>query len=466
MSPKVRIRLAVLVATTAGLFLMTGLKAEDKPKADAAKELPRETVKAKPINDTVKKGLEYLIKQQHPNGGWGQGGGWRSVDNGSRIEGAEVKDPPDVGNTCIAVLALVRAGNTPKEGPYAKEVAKAVEFICGYVSKSDDKSLFVTDVKGTQIQSKIGPYVDTFLTSMVLAELKGKMADDKNEKMLLASLNKTIGKIEKNQQADGTFAGNHGWATVLSQGLANKGLNRAAQSGAAVQPQSLERIQGQVAANFDDKAKTFKSPTAGGGGFGGGLARAEGPAATGARGGISGRATTSPAMPGMTGPSDAGVPIYGTGQNLTNAADVVNTLRMAENKAKETLSKKDATKAERDKAEKTLKQVDDAKKLQEEATKGVVKQLEDRAFVQGFGSNGGEEFLSFMNISEALLLKGGDEWKKWDKTMTESLTRIQDKDGSWSGHHCITGKTFCTASALLVLMADRAPLPEVSKAKK
>jgi hypothetical protein len=50
--------------------------------------------------------------------------------------------------------------------------------------------------------------------------------------------------------------------------------------------------------------------------------------------------------------------------------------------------------------------------------------------------------------------------------MTGSLTRVQDKDGSWSGHHCITGKTFCTATALLVLMADRAPLPVVAKDKE
>ena len=77
----------------------------------------------------------------------------------------------------------------------------------------------------------------------------------------------------------------------------------------------------------------------------------------------------------------------------------------------------------------------------------------------GFGSNGGEEFLSFMNISETLLVRGGDEWQKWDKAITEAATKAQDKDGSWSGQHCITGKTFCTAGALLVLMADRTPFP-------
>jgi hypothetical protein len=50
--------------------------------------------------------------------------------------------------------------------------------------------------------------------------------------------------------------------------------------------------------------------------------------------------------------------------------------------------------------------------------------------------------------------------------MTENLNRIQDKDGGWSGHHCITGRTFCTATALLVLMADRAPVPLAAKIKE
>ena len=44
--------------------------------------------------------------------------------------------------------------------------------------------------------------------------------------------------------------------------------------------------------------------------------------------------------------------------------------------------------------------------------------------------------------------------------MTENLERVQNADGCWSGHHCITGRTFCTATALLVLMADRAPRPD------
>jgi len=96
----------------------------------------------------------------------------------------------------------------------------------------------------------------------------------------------------------------------------------------------------------------------------------------------------------------------------------------------------------------------------------LINKLDDKQFIAGFGSNGGEEFLSYMNISETLLAKGGEEWQKWDKQVTENLERIQNKDGSWAGHHCITGRTFCTAGALLVLMADRAPVPLAAKIKK
>ncbi len=95
----------------------------------------------------------------------------------------------------------------------------------------------------------------------------------------------------------------------------------------------------------------------------------------------------------------------------------------------------------------------------------LAKQVKNEQFVAGFGNNGGEEFLSFMNISETLVLKGGKDWEEWDTKMLKGLEKAQDKDGSWQGHHCITGKTFCTAGALLVLMADRTPFPvEVLKA--
>src|SRR5438046_2647648 len=246
MRSKNKIAFGLMAALLGGL--VAGLNAQGpEPKKESVKSATKETeiagpVKPKPLSDSAKKGLAFLVGQQHENGGWGQGGGWRSgAKGGGRVEGKEVQDPPDVANTCMATLALIRAGSTPTDGAHAKNIARAVAFICSHVEKSDSKSLYVTDVRDTQVQVKIGPYVDTFLTALVLSELKGKMPDEKTEKRMIASLNKVIGKMEDNQKADGGFAGNNGWAAVLSQGLASKARNRAYQNGVAVKDQTLHR---------------------------------------------------------------------------------------------------------------------------------------------------------------------------------------------------------------------------------
>ena len=82
--------------------------------------------------------------------------------------------------------------------------------------------------------------------------------------------------------------------------------------------------------------------------------------------------------------------------------------------------------------------------------------MDDKQFIAGFGSNGGEEFLSYMNIGESLVVKGDDAWKSWDKSISENLNRVQNSDGSWSGHDCITGRTFCTVGG--AAGADGGPL--------
>jgi hypothetical protein len=86
-------------------------------------------------------------------------------------------------------------------------------------------------------------------------------------------------------------------------------------------------------------------------------------------------------------------------------------------------------------------------------------QPKDGNLVRGLGSNGGEAFLRFLNISETLVVKGGQAWTDWDGKMQQQVPKPQDKDGGWSGQHCITGRTFCTASAPLVLLAARTRFP-------
>jgi hypothetical protein len=468
-------RLAAALVTLVALGALT-LAADAPPKAATPK---RPT--PKPLGTEVTKGLAWLAAQQNPDGGWSQGGGWRTVEQGGRVEGKEVADPSDVGNTAMACLAMIRAGNTPTTGPYAKQLTKGVEFIRNRVEKSDAGSLWVTDVKGTQLQSKIGTYVDTFLSAMVLAEMKGKMPDADAEKRLVAALDKNIAKIEKNQGENGLIAGNAGWATVLSQGLCNKGLVLARQAGAKVSDRALDRAQQQVAVAAAQPA----APAGAGGVVSGfapaasgpvvrGGARAADPKSIGAKrfaeaAGRPAAATTTPAKPAAgaaEAPSDAGVALYKQSAIVNNASGLTfaNAGRKAD--AKKVLDDPKAPEPAKDEARKVLKTITDGEKLRDDAVREVAKNVQRPDFVAGFGSNGGEEFLSFLNISETMLVKGGEDWEKWDKKMHEGIGRVQDKDGSWSGQHCITGKTFCTSAALLVLMADRTPAPAEEPAPK
>jgi hypothetical protein len=41
--------------------------------------------------------------------------------------------------------------------------------------------------------------------------------------------------------------------------------------------------------------------------------------------------------------------------------------------------------------------------------------------------------------------------------MTARLLSMQNEDGTWAGHHCITGRVAVTSAAILMLMVDREP---------
>jgi hypothetical protein len=432
--------------------------------ADRAATAWTTAVEPKPLSKSVKKGLDWLVEHQLPGGGWGQGEESLHMRGGGRPD--SLKDTPDVADTCIAALALIRSGSTPREGLYRDAVAKAVRYVRSQVESSDSQSLSVTSVQGTRVQQKLGPNIDTFLASMLLAEAKGRMPDADSEKGVDLALAKVLDKIQKHQKADGSFEGG-GWAPVLAQAMCGKGINRARQAGAAVPQVALARAELGAVTSFNGAASPIM--------MAGAAPAASTYASSGPRltrsigGGVSGKGAADLSAPTAAAGfvpaaprGDAGVELYSRAASLGVLQDSVNTnqaqvagLRDQAANAKEESKRSDA--------KKKLAEIDKLATVQAAARSAVVGRLEDKQFVSGFGSNGGEEFLSYMTIAESLVVKGGDEWKKWDAKMTENLDRVQDGDGSWSGHHCITGRTFCTSAALLVLMADRTPVPVAAK---
>jgi hypothetical protein len=374
----------------------------------------------RPLTDNVKKGLAYLASQQQADGGWGQGGGWRIGTTG-RPQPSNTSKPSDGANTCIATLALLRGGSTPNQGEYASNVARALDYILTQVEKSESHSPFVTEARGTQVQAKIGTFADTFLAAVLLAELKGRVGDPERERRLAAALDKVIAKMECHQRPDGTFTGNQGWASILTQGLASKALNRARQAGAPVSDTALERAQMFAQKNVDARTGQFSVDA-----------------------------------------TAAGIALYSAGANLSALQDAVNTYKAQEKAVREQASS-GPTENLRVLARNKLLLFEQAAENQKAATSIVVKNLDNRRFIAGFGTNGGEEFLSYMNIGEALAVCGGADWEGWTRAMDDNLGRVQNADGSWAGHHCITGRTFCTAAAVLSLLTDRTPVPVAVK---
>jgi hypothetical protein len=344
-----------------------------------------------PVAVSVQKGAKWLASVQGSNGGWGQDGGETSyVREGERLE----SNGNDVANTAVAALALRRAG---KE--YQPAIDRAVKFILNNVENSPQEGLLITKVNGTQIQRKLGPYIDTFLTSKLLSEIDGTLPSTTENLRVRKALEKCVAKIEHNQQTDGSWNLAGGWAPILGTSMASQSLFAAKEKGV--------RVEDRVMARADQYTKdAIASPPA---------ARASGSA-----GGISGGIVAS--MPAASAAS-AGVPLYQSAQAL------------------EQLSR---TKEDRDKNASQIRV--------------IRSQLANAKFVEGFGSIGGEEFFSYLNISDGLRRSGGDEWAQWRTQITEKILKLQNEDGTWAGHHCITGRVAVTGAAILNLMVDRDPV--------
>src|SRR3954447_10581102 len=86
----------------------------DQPKQPTPKEL----------SDQVKKGLKWLAQAQLENGAWGQGE--ESAQMGSTDE--KMRTSANVADTCMAVMALIRSGNTPGSGEYKQNLNRAIGF--------------------------------------------------------------------------------------------------------------------------------------------------------------------------------------------------------------------------------------------------------------------------------------------------------------------------------------------------
>lgn len=367
---------SIIVGVSIALAAVVALWAESTSKTE------KTVVETPSMTAAIDKGARWLASVQGADGGWGQdGGGTSYIRTSERME----SNGNDVANTAVAALALLRAGKQ-----YQPNVDRALAFILRRVEASSADGLAITDTRDTQIQRKLGPYIDTFLTSMLLSQVDGTLSTPAQNARVRQALEKCVTKIARNQQRDGSWNIAGGWAPVLGTSLASRSLFEAKQKGVQVE----ERVM-KSAENYTVQAMSTTSSV---------------------RPGSGDRAS------GVAAPAEsAGVPLYQGAQAL------------------EQLSRTD----------------EDRRRNAKEIEK-IRGQLADARFVEGFGSIGGEEFFSYLNISDGMKRAGGEEWKRWHSQITQKILSLQNNDGTWAGHHCITGRVAVTSAAILNLTVHHA----------
>ena len=356
------------------------------------------------VEASVKKGLDWINKAQANDGGWGAGTHTRQ----------DIMDPhavpSDPATTSLVAMSLLRTDNTLEKGSHSKNLKRATEFLLKAIENCPAHQVYITTLTNTQPQTKLGRNIDVILTAQFFTNiLRYSISDSELKKRIEKALDKCVIRIQQCQDADGSWK-DGGWAPVLQSALANNALESAGDVGRQIDSAVLIRGYKYQNGNFDVHTNSV----------------------------VTGKA--------------AGVMLYGLSSTTRASAKESKRVKDIVEKARKEGKIKDDEVTENNLMEAGVSTTD-AKELVTaySINKASKNQAIREDVMVGFGNNGGEEFMSFLMTGESMLIQGGNEWKKWYDMMSARLINIQNDDGSWNGHHCITSPVFCTATCLLIL---------------
>ena len=371
---------------------------------------------AQPIAKFLTAGIDWLASAQLQNGGWGA----------DQYNNQHIKNPNalsvDPATTAFSAMALLRSGNTLQDGVYSNNLLKALELLIKMSEESTETTPNITTITGTQPQRKLGQNIDVAMAAQFFAKILDQTQEYKTlHSRTKKALKKCIDKIEKSQHKDGSW-NDQGWAPVLQSAMANNALEVSESVGISVDKDALVRSREYQKQNITP----------------------------------SGDVSTEKA---------AGIQLYAASSTQRATAEEANEVKETLNKNK-TFQNIEESKtpppAVLTEVTSLLEKEGYDKKLAYDLAssytinKSAAQQMKNDAVLSGFGNNGGEEFLSYMMASESLVRENNQqEWLNWHQKMSKRLSKVQNSNGSWSGHHCITSPVFCTAAVIMTLTADR-----------
>jgi len=354
---------------------------------------------------SIDRGLSWISTAQNQNGGWGAGSHSRQ----------DIIDPhavvADPATTAMVSMAMLRSGTTLTKGEYAAQLRKALNYLIKATENSAPGSYNITDQTGTQIQTKLGANIDVILTAQFFSNVIDYVGHDTALKeRVQKSLNTCVSKIQRAQDRNGNIAG-AGWAGVLQSSFATNALESAQTKGADVDEEALARSRDSQKNNYNAKTGDVKTDMG------------------------------------------AGVMLYSVSGSARASAKEARRVEEEISKAKREGRLEQNAPASAENLQKIGFDKDDAMKYSTayEVYQSAKVQAQREDVMDGFGSNGGEEFLSYLQTGESMVIGKDDAWKGWYDNVSGRMLKIQNNDGSWNGHHCITSPVFCTATSLLIL---------------
>ncbi|MEX2235181.1 MAG: hypothetical protein WD824_23665 [Cyclobacteriaceae bacterium] len=360
------------------------------------------------VQRAVDHGLSWIIEAQQANGGWGAGSHHRQdITNPHAVE-------TDPATTSMVAMAMLRSGTTLSKGNYTQNLRKALKHLLNVVETSAPGSLNITEQTGTQIQTKLGSNIDVILTSQFLSNIQPYVSHDPD---LTARVKKCqeicVQKIQRAQDGNGSIAGS-GWAGVLQSSFATNALEAAEANGADVDKKALDKARKFQKDNYNAKTGDVKTDLG------------------------------------------AGIVLYSVTGSVRASAKQARKVEEEMVKARKEgkLSQSAAPSAEN--LQKIGFEKDDALQYATayEVYQSAKVEAQREDVMSGFGNNGGEEFLSYLQTGESMIINKDESWQNWYNNMSGRLLKIQNDDGSWQGHHCITSPVFCTATCLLILAVN------------
>jgi hypothetical protein len=357
------------------------------------------------VSTAIDKGLGWIVRAQNSDGGWGAGSHSRQ----------DVMDPhavqADPATTAMVAMALLRSGSTLQQGAYSKQLNAALTYLLRAVETAPASSYNITEVQGTQIQSKLGANIDVILTAQFLSNLLSELENHSEIKARVQKdLNICVSKIQRAQDRNGSTVGS-GWAGVLQSSFASNALEAAQAQGANVDSEALKKSRDFQKNNYDAKTGSVNTDLG------------------------------------------AGVMLYSVTGSARASAKEARKVEEEIEKAKKDGRLAQSAPATAENLGKIGFDKDEAMKYATayEVYQSAKVQAQREDVMQGFGNNGGEEFLSYLQTGEGLIISKDSSWKNWYDNISGRMLKIQNDDGSWNGHHCITSPVFCTATCLLIL---------------